>query len=190
MPFFEACEAGLFSMYVGLDNKVYILEWPSLIRMDPTGDNLHNTSGPALRFGQVDFFYWFGIQVPERAILDIDSYAAAEIISEQNVEVRRALMSLYGWERILPEVNAKIIDEHPHPTIGRLYEFSIDEDVFHVVECHDPGHLFGQEGGMPFNCMIGTRTSLRSVVQSLKDTYPQSREYSDEAFIKAQINRT
>lgn len=191
MPFFEACETGLLSMYVGTDNKVYILEWPSIIRMDPEGNLLHNTSGPALKLGEMEFYYWFGIQIPDRAILDIDSYTAKEILSEQNTEVKRALMSLYGWERILPEVNAKIIDEHPHPTIGRLYEFSTgDDEVFHVVECHDPGHLFGQEGGMPFNCAIGTRTSLNSVVKSLKDTYPLFRNLSDKEFVKIQTNRT
>lgn len=192
LPFFEACEAGLFSMYLGLDNQVYVLEWPAEIHMDPQGNGLHNEFGPAITLGGVKMYYWFGINIPERAIIDINSYTAKEILAEENTEVKRALMSLYGWERILPEVNAKIIDEHPHPTIGRLYEFTLGEDeVYHVVECHDPGHLFGhQEGGMPFNCMLGTRTSLTSVVESLKDTYPIFRKLSNEAFVKIQKNRT
>jgi hypothetical protein len=151
---------------------------------------LHNTAAAAIEFedGWKEY-YWNGIHVPERAITNIQSYTAKEILKEKNQEVKRALMSLYGWENILPEVKSKVIDSHPDPIIGRLHEFTDGGQKYHVVECHDPANMFGK-GKKAYNTAVGTRTSINKVVASLKDTYPLLRSLSDEEFVKVQLNRT
>lgn len=146
---------------------------------------LHSNREAAIRWRDgYSFYFWHGIRIPARAIENVESYSAPEILSEKNTEVRRALMSLYGWNRILPEVNASLIDSHSNPEIGNLYEFFIGGQRYHVVECHDPGLIFGKSRQKPFNCMIGTRPSINTVVDSLKDLYPLYEDLSGENYLE------
>ena len=149
---------------------------------------LHSEHYPSVEFRDGwGFYYWHGIQVPEKAITNISSYSAVEIINEPNTEVRRALMSMYGWERILGEVKSKVIDQHPNPLVGRLHEFTIGEQKYHCVECADPGNVFA--GNSVYNTFIGTPTSINKVVPALKSTYPLAREMTDGQFLEVQLNR-
>lgn len=179
MPFFEACEYGLNSLYLADDKTVYLIPNPDKILTDGDG-RFHADAQSAISWLEGEMYYWHGVNMPARAIIDIESYTASEILAEHNTEVRRALMSLYGWDRILPEVNAKIIDQHPDPTIGKLYEFMVEREKYHIViaQEHRKGDLFPNR-----TYAIATRTSLNKVVASLKDTYPLYRRLSDEQYL-------
>jgi hypothetical protein len=148
---------------------------------------LHGDGLPAFEFADGwKEYYWHGIHIPERAAIDINSYTAKEILSEKNAEVRRALMNLYGFEKILPEVNAKIIDQHPDPTIGKLYEFELDGQKYHVAIVQDGTPMYNDKKGKPTyrTYAIGTRTSLNDIVSSLKDTYPLYRDLTNEQYLE------
>jgi uncharacterized protein DUF6745 len=166
------------------DGICFVCDRPTVIRKDAE-TRLHCDFAPSVEFSDGwKLYYWHGISVPERAVLDINSYQAKEILAERNGEVRRALMSLYGWERILPEVNAKLIDKHPDPTIGELYEFFIDGQKYHVAMVQDGTPIFQKKGKPTYRkYAIGTRTSLNKIVASIRDTYPLFRNLSDQEFL-------
>jgi Domain of unknown function (DUF6745) len=172
------------NMFVPFLDLCVLSDNPVGLRRDEQG-RLHSDTGAALEYADGWSLYrWHGIQIPERAITDINSFSANEIIKERNAEVRRALMSLYGWERILPEVKAKLIDEHPDPTIGKLYEFALDGQKYHVALVQDGTPMFTKKGKATYRqYAIATRTSLNKIVASLKDTYPLYRDLTDDQYL-------
>jgi len=187
MYFFQACEHGLYSAYLGADKTLYLLLMPKYISQD-NERRLHNSDREAVSWLDKKFYYWHGIQVPERAITNINSYTARECLSEQNTEVRRALMSLYGLEKILPEVQAKKIDQHPNPMIGELFEFSdTDGTSLHVVRCLN-GTL-NHDGTQKWYYLF-VPSSIGNVIDANKWTYPDCRSMRRDDFVEMQNART
>ncbi len=181
-PFLDACESGMYQAFF-VEGKIYVLKVPNQVFRDNQG-RLHSDNQPAVIWLGEKIYFWHGIEISERAIVDINSYSAKEILSERNTEVRRALMSLYGYERILPEVKAKLIDQNPDPTIGKLYEFSIDGQKHHVAMVQDGTPMYFEKGKAVYRqYTIATRTSLNDIVSSLKDTYPMYRHLTNDQYL-------
>jgi hypothetical protein len=150
---------------------------------------LHSDAFPAIEFSDGwNLYFWHGIKVPERAIKNINSYSANEILAEKNSEVRRALMSLYGYERILPEMSAKLIDRHPNPMIGELYGWKEkDGTIKRVVKCLN-GTL--NPDGTQKWYYLAVPPEMEKVVQANKWTYLDCRKMSDQDFVAMQDART
>lgn len=74
--------------------------------LDVAGSGL--TSLPA---GQQIPLRWRGVRVDERVAFAPESITGAEIMAQDNAEVRRVMMERIGYERFLSEVNAQILDE-------------------------------------------------------------------------------
>ena len=166
------------------DGICFVCDRPTYIGQDDR-HRLHSDERAAIEFSDGwKMYYWHGVQIPERAVTDIGSYTAKEILAEKNTEVRRALMSLYGYERILPEVDAKLIDSHPDPTIGELYEFFIGDQKHHVAMVQDGTPMYKEKGKKVYRkYAIPTRTSLNDIVSSLKDTYPLYRGLTNDQYL-------
>jgi hypothetical protein len=106
---------------------------PIALHRDEQG-RLHSDDCAALEYADGwKLFRWHGVTVPERAIADINSYTVKEIFAEQNSEVRWALMSMYGWDRILKDGNGKRINRDQNPVIGELWEFFDAEGPIHIL---------------------------------------------------------
>lgn len=105
MDFARAC--GWASVY---EDTAFLCERTSRLIFDDH-NNLHCEDGPALSYPDGKHLYaWHGVIVPARAVLEKEKLSIAEIRSEQNVEVRRALRGLLGEARYLRETGAKVID--------------------------------------------------------------------------------
>ncbi len=68
---------------------------------------LHNEFDYALKWpdGKKEFF-WHGVEVPEKYIMDRDGVTAEEYVHENNLEVKRCLFEILGGERLVTLLNA------------------------------------------------------------------------------------
>jgi hypothetical protein len=90
-------------------------ERPTTIGLDEF-DRPHSLSGPALTYGDT-FKKWMvhGIEVEPAIIKDpANALTPDRIERENNVEVRRTLLELYGSERYLRQTGAQVIHEGRH----------------------------------------------------------------------------
>lgn len=96
---------------------------------------LHNPDGYALKYrGESNFCNLYkihGVTVPESVIKK--TFTAQDIEKEENVEVRRIMLDIYGTERFIEETNA--IEIHSDE-FGILYkkEFEGDTEDMYVVK--------------------------------------------------------
>jgi Domain of unknown function (DUF6745) len=88
-------------------------EAPLELHEDGEG-RLHNPAGPAVVYPD-GWMLWAlqGVLVPSQAVEDLASLDPLLALRHPNVEVRRILLELVGWERIVAvaQVNEKIVDE-------------------------------------------------------------------------------
>jgi hypothetical protein len=105
-----------------LKDVAVVADRPSILREDDSG-RLHAEEGPAIGWldGTGDY-YWHGVRVPARVILQPETYAREEILSAQNTERVRALGERLGWGRFLEIVGAETIDTWIDPATGLSYE--------------------------------------------------------------------
>ncbi|MBX9692115.1 MAG: hypothetical protein K2Z81_07010, partial [Cyanobacteria bacterium] len=107
-----------------------ITERPMNLFLDAEG-RLHNDFGPSLEYADGwSIFSRHGSFVPERVIEFSSRKNLREIEREQNTEVRRHLIELYGLEQFLKDSEAVIIDEDE---CGSLYRRDLIADEPIVV---------------------------------------------------------
>ncbi|MBX3075279.1 hypothetical protein KF728_23560 [Candidatus Obscuribacterales bacterium] len=110
-------------------DKVAIVTYrPQMLVLD-SDDRLHNNSGPAVEYNDSWCIYArHGKFIPERVIRFAHRKNLLEIDREQNIEVRRHLIEVYGVEQYLKDAEAVKIDED---SCGVLYrkDFLLDEPL-------------------------------------------------------------
>lgn len=114
--------------YQLFENFAFICEHPKLFLTDERG-NLHNSAGPALCFADGDkYFAWHGCLVPDWVIERKRFITPALIDRQNNVEMRRVLIDIYGWERYLKNSRLK----------------KLHQDKYGVLYCKDLGGRYWQ----------------------------------------------
>lgn len=93
--------------------KVCLVAERPQIKRDEQG-RLHNPAGAALTFsdgmsGQL--YAWHGVRVPGEWILHPEQQDPRLALNHPNIEQRRALAEIIGWERVLNLLNAKLLHE-------------------------------------------------------------------------------
>ena len=132
-------------------NMVIVSQRPVTVRWD--GENrLHCENGPAVEYADGYAVYaWRGLRIPGGWITDAPP-PAAEIMRLENTEQRRIACEMRGWHNILPELGAKLIDSHPNPQVGELWEANLPDngpERFLKVQC-GTGRTFAMPVGMEF----------------------------------------
>jgi hypothetical protein len=106
LPFVDAVEAGLWLFFPTADEVIAVAR-PAMQVVD---DDLHCEDGPAVAWpGGARYWFWRGVQVPQKVVEAPESLTAAEINEEQNVEVRRVMQERFGYDRYLKDSNAKLL---------------------------------------------------------------------------------
>lgn len=99
------------------ENLVIVIENPVEIHWQ--NEKLHNEKGAAVVYSDgMKFYFVEGHEMAEKAILAPSSITLDEIKQEQNMEVKRILIRLYGsteqeptgYGKYLTDMNAKVID--------------------------------------------------------------------------------
>jgi hypothetical protein len=120
-PFLDvALHCGYFIPY---DKMVVFLERPKIINVDEQ-NRLHSFDGPSLAYRDGSYLSNFhGIAVNEKWITTpADQIDFADIMQEENAAVRGALLTKYGFDRLVQNV--------PHKTISKMKGNSLIEFVF------------------------------------------------------------
>ncbi len=131
----EACREGGFR--VMHEEFCIVSDFPEIIRKDDR--NLpHCEDGPSHKWRDGwSLYHWHGVRIPCEWIEDKKSLSAKTAITWENIEQRRAACEIVGWNRILKELNAKVIDKDA-PEIGTLVEVEIPDsgkEKFLRVRC-------------------------------------------------------
>lgn len=73
-------------------------------------------------------YYWHGVAVPKRVILEPNSIVPQDILNQRNAEVRRAMMYRFGLDRLFHEMNVKPIKDD----YGSLYRVQFNGGEVHT----------------------------------------------------------
>lgn len=102
-------------------------ERPSVLTRDGQG-RLHNATGPCVKWDRADnhpesifeMYRYHGVMVPEWIIKNPELITTKMIGEEENTEVKRVMIEIFGFERYLREASARLIDEatEGHPIAG------------------------------------------------------------------------
>ena len=120
-------------------DEAAIISLPAVsIHFDERG-RLHNTEGLALEYEDGWGVYAihgvrFGKEHRHYLTCDPDDIDVKALLSEENTEIRRAVISsVLGWDRVLDEVDAKVLDEIEGD--ARLVSVQLDGDEpFHMLD--------------------------------------------------------
>jgi len=124
------------------DTTVFVSEKPQFIFVDDNGE-LHNESGPA--FSYSDGFagwYYHGFEVPKDIIENPQSITVERIKKEDNQEIRRIMIEIFGKGRFVTEMGGTLIDEMKSAVDGhsQLIKDSLGNMLLH---CGDPSTARG-----------------------------------------------
>lgn len=115
-----------------------VSDFPEIVRVDEQ-NRPHCADGPSHRWRDGwALYYWHGVKVPAQWIEARDTLTAAEIFKEENAETRRAGCEIIGWDRVLSEIDARLLNDDGDPQIGALYEGTIPgatKCTFLKVQC-------------------------------------------------------
>src|SRR5437870_382562 len=134
----QAKSAGWFLPHA---NICWVSERHNILARDERG-SLHSVSGPACAYPDGWSIYAVhGVRVPADIIEDRPSITIARIDAEQNSEIRRMMMELYGYDRYILDSGSEPIHADDY---GTLYRKSVkdDEDIVmvSVINSTPEGH--------------------------------------------------
>lgn len=83
-------------------------------------------------------YAWHGTRVPDEWIKVKSKLTAKTALTWTNLEQRRAACEIIGWNNVLKELKAKIIDKDDDPMVGELLEVELPDigrEKFLRVQC-------------------------------------------------------
>lgn len=133
--------SGWVSFY---EDVVVFQDRPNVIKMDDQ-NRVHCENGPCIQYPDgLSIYCWHGTTIPAEWIEDKESLTAKIALTWDNIEQRRCACEIIGWNKILEELNAKVIDTDGDPEIGQLVEVELPDsgkEKFLRVVC-GTGRLF------------------------------------------------
>lgn len=120
---FPAFEAGL-GYLIGLGEFVVGVCLPQAFIDEE--NRIHCANGPAITWGDQKSYWWHGIEVPAKWIENKDNVDPALCLNHPNIEQRRALCEILGWEKVISQLNPVVIDKDD-PEVGELMEVDLPD---------------------------------------------------------------
>ena len=128
-PLFHAYVAGCWTIY-WTDDTLYWIAKPTMHFESTENENrrLHRQDGPAFVSDIEDLHFWRGTLIPSEWIEHKSSLDAKTALTWPNMEQRRiACSEIVGWNKILTELEATVIDADGDPQIGTLVEVTLPD---------------------------------------------------------------
>lgn len=158
--------------YLVLSGAVVMVERPVEIHVDTNG-RFHNPIGPAIamRNGWHVCAYE-GVKFPNEWLKKLPE--PAEVLSIENVELRRVACEMLGWENILQHLGYEVVHTDPNPAIGELVLVNIPgsgpEYYLRVTEFPDgTGRKFALYLGSKEEMQINTAMEAQRLIWGLED---------------------
>lgn len=130
--FYEAFKEGL-GYYINLGSFAVAIARPEAYR-DPQM-RIHREDGPAIRWGKRVSYWWHGVQVEADWIEHKDKVNPKLALTWENIEQRRALCEILGWDRVLKQLDCKSIHKD---SFGELLQVTLPDaglTTFVRVKC-------------------------------------------------------
>ena len=104
-----------------------VSDFPEVLKVDDE-NRPHCETGPSHRWRDGwALYHWHGVSIPAEWIEFKQNLTARTALTLPNIEQRRAACEIIGWDRILSELKARIIDEDDDPQVGTLVEVSLPD---------------------------------------------------------------
>ena len=116
---------------------VMVCDRPAAIHRDVDG-RLHSPTGPAISWRDGwGLYFWRGTRVPKEWIESPQTLDPQLALNHENVELRRCVAEILGWQKVLDLLNPTVIQTDPDPEIGQLLEVEIagNRERFLKVQC-------------------------------------------------------
>lgn len=109
------------------DERAFVFEKPTL-KFDENGRE-HAENDLAIKFPDgTGLACWHGQRIPNEWMINPDSLTAEKALTWSQADQRQAACEIVGWDKILEQLNAKVIDRYINPQTGE-YDPSIGELV-------------------------------------------------------------
>lgn len=128
----DTLSLGIWSA-IFFENVAILSMTPSKVLLDDN-KRLHSVSGPAVKFRDGYSTYQIhGVSFDENTFHDVTQrkIPVKGILSLSNIEQRYVALEYYGFENIIDELNARLIDESPRG--NKLYEIGFAIGVRRIV---------------------------------------------------------
>lgn len=125
--------------WAAYDTVAVVQERPKSIKFDDE-KRLHCQDGPAITYRDgLEVYAWHGVRVDKEWIMNpSESLNPTIALNCENLEKRRVACEILGWDKILDQLNCKVIDQNEDPEIGALLEVEFPEiglERFLKVQC-------------------------------------------------------
>jgi len=95
----------------GYDTICFVCDRHTVLNRD-SQNRLHSVDGPAVSYPDgYSVYAVHGIRIPAWIILEKEKITIEKILTEQNAEVRQAMMEVYGRVKMLESEDCKVIDQ-------------------------------------------------------------------------------
>ncbi|MEV5572874.1 DUF6745 domain-containing protein [Spirillospora sp. NPDC052269] len=113
------------------ERLVIISARPSELHRDEPG-RLHRGDGPALAFPDgLALHAWRGMPIPSDFVASLTGLTVERIGQEENAELRRVMLEIFGYDRYLAETGAKPVHKDETGVLWRIDLWN-DEDIVMV----------------------------------------------------------
>jgi hypothetical protein len=100
---------------------------PEVLKFDAER-RLHSETGPAIRYRDgFSVYSWHGTRIPKEWIEAKDKVDPSLALTWENVEQRRCLAEILGWETVLHQLSPVVVDEDRDPMIGTLLRVDLPD---------------------------------------------------------------
>ncbi|WP_433335750.1 DUF6745 domain-containing protein [Spirillospora sp. CA-294931] len=144
------------------ENLVIVSERPTELHRDEPG-RLHRGDGPAMAYPDGFALHaWRGMPIPSDFVSSLDGLDRARIDAEENAELRRVMLEIFGYDRYLAETGARPV--HKDET-GTLWSITVpgDEPVVMVEVINSTPEPDGTYRTYYLRVPPGTRTAREGV---------------------------
>lgn len=88
----------------------------------------HSEIGPSHEWADgVRLYHWHGTKIPREWIERKDAVDPSLALTWENIEQRRALCEILGWEKVISQLSPRTIDKDPDPMVGELLEVDLPD---------------------------------------------------------------
>ncbi|MFI6516116.1 DUF6745 domain-containing protein [Spirillospora sp. NPDC050679] len=144
------------------ERVVIVSERPSELHRDEPG-RLHRGDGPALAHSDGFALHaWRGMPVPAGFIDSLGGLTPARIDAEDNAELRRVMLEIFGYDRYLAEVGAQPVHRDETGVLWRI-DLAGDEPVVMVEVVNSTPEPDGTYRTYHLRVPPGTRTAREGV---------------------------
>ena len=119
--FFESFINGL-GFYINLGVLGIGVMMPEAYRDDQK--RIHRADGPAIIWGEQTQYWWHGVQIPADWIEKKSSIDVKLALTHENIEQRRCLAEIVGWDKILKTLKTKTLQSDE---FGELLEIDLPD---------------------------------------------------------------